>query len=616
MTPLISIGMFIVAVSGCYFVGEAMLSRIMPDLPAGKAAYIAVPLGMGAAAYSIYFLGSMGIIHRWELLAVFLLAVIVAIFFRKKRFSPDTENTGKALPGEKGAFLIILLFSGISLFGALTPPVGTDSLCYHLGIPSKFIMQGKVGFVPYTMNSLYPFFMEMLYTAMEIFGSGVAAKLFHWICGPLTVLSILFFAEEISERKAGLIASVLFISSPGIFNGMTYAYVDVGLTLYITLSVLFFVLWDREAADEHKNGYLMLSGIFMGMALSIKYLALYMFMPMFVLLLWRIARSDRTRRRGDFLRFILPCFLLSFFWYLKSYIVLGNPVFPAFFDIFPGVVTFDVSRHMEMGTGKGILSFLRLPWDMFMHPGIFGGRGSQVGIQFSLFVPFVIYSMFDKKKWIKDISFLTAAYIVVWFFLVQRDRFLYPVLPLLGLLSGHSIAKLLDTYRGGSRSLSVRLGTYITAAVFTAALLFNMAVCIYHNRHNYPVVLKLESEDAYLKRWVPNYGMAEYVNKNLPPGSRILGIGIYKPYYFKRWVVRENIFDLWEGYSEKFVDAGALKSFLKDKGFTYVIYNRREGLVPPAYVQKIINSSTLVYSYGPVRNIETGREEAFYLYKL
>jgi len=158
---------------------------------------------------------------------------------------------------------------------------------------------------------------------------------------------------------------------------------------------------------------------------------------------------------------MIPAFFLSFFWYLKSYIILGNPVFPAFADFFPGVVTFNVSHHMGMGTGKGLMSFLCLPWNMSVHPQLFGGRGSQTGIQFFLFFPFIVFSLFSKKKWVRDISFLSGVYVLIWFFLVQRDRFLYPVLPLLCLLIGYSIAGLLRKCRKKQSSLRTRILTLL-----------------------------------------------------------------------------------------------------------------------------------------------------------
>ncbi len=615
MTLLGSVLIFTVAISACCFFGKSILFQLIPSSTAKKNVGVAIPLGMAVMSYSVYVLGSFGIVGRLPLLTIFIVILAASVILKGRRSVTLSSEKAPLTAGDKFLYASILFFAGISLFGALAPPVGTDSLCYHLGIPSKFIMQGSIGFVPYTMNSLYPFFMEMLFTAMEIFSSGVAAKLFHWICGPLTVLIILFFAREVSSRKTGLIAAVLFISSPGIFNGMTYAYVDVGLTMYITLSVFFFVLWDKGKQEKKRDTDLFLSGVFMGIALSIKYSALYMFIPLFLLLIWRIIKGKGGKTRMLFL-FMIPCFFLSFFWYLKSFIVLGNPVFPVFSDFFPGVVTFDVSHHMGMGTGKGLMSLLSLPWNMSVHPQIFGGRGSQIGVQFFLFLPFVIYSMFNPKKWIRDISFLSASYVLIWFFLVQRDRFLYPVLPLLGLLASVSIAGLLSKYKERNIELRSRVLLFVTGSIFLVVLLFNGAIGLYHNRHHYPVVFNMETEEEYLSRWVTNYQMAQYVNQNLPEDARILGIGIYKPYYFKRWVVREKIFDLWEQYREKFEDGTSLKAFLKEKGFTYIIYDEKVGQICPPYLQKIINNSILVYSYGPVKNIETGWIETFYLYKL
>jgi hypothetical protein len=45
------------------------------------------------------------------------------------------------------------------------------------------------------------------------------------------------------------------------------------------------------------------------------------------------------------------------------------------------------------------------------------------------------------------------------------------------------------------------------------------------------VVIGQESEDAYLKRMVPLYGVWQYANEHLPSGSRVLSLGFYENLY-------------------------------------------------------------------------------------
>ncbi|MDP8259062.1 MAG: hypothetical protein P9L90_06560 [Candidatus Aadella gelida] len=156
----------------------------------------------------------------------------------------------------------------------------------------------------------------------------------------------------------------------------------------------------------------------------------------------------------------------------------------------------------------------------------------------------------------------------------------------------------------------------LTGIIFLLVLGFNGAICLYHNRHHYPVVFNLETEEEYLSKWVTNYPMAKYVNQNLPIGAKILGVGIYKPYYFKRWVVRDGVLDIWEGYRSKYTTEKSMQAYLKSQDFSYVIYKEINGKKPDDSINRIIGGKEAIFSYGPVQNIEKPQKEIFFLYKL
>ena len=475
---------FLSILIAAYLTGSGILSLIPLREERGvfESSFI-LPLGLAFLAYLVYLSGSCGLLSFPVIGTIFLLTAIVSVrsISQGKRKSVSPERLDLL---EKSMIGLIIVFPVITIFGAMAPAIGTDSLAYHLGIPQKFILQNKIGFVPYTMNSLYPFFMEMLFTFGLLLKSAVVAKMFHWVTGILLLVGIYGFTREFAGRKAALLAALLVISSPGIFNEMVYAYVDVGLTLFISLSVFCMVFWMYKKRD--KVFYLILSGVFMGCALSVKYLALYAILPVSLLLVSACFKNKEQISPFKILAaFVLPCVLLSFFWYLRSYLILGDPVFPVLSRFFNTPINFNVGRHFDLGMGKGVIQFLKLPWDLAMHPVAFGGRGSQIGIQFCVFAPFMIYGYVKNKGWFRNLLFVAIGYTLVWFFLVQRDRFLYPVLPIYGILIATSIVTLF----GNRKGLLEKILSIFTVIAFTGITLFNLAICGYHNRHNYKVAL-------------------------------------------------------------------------------------------------------------------------------
>ncbi|MDP2923621.1 MAG: phospholipid carrier-dependent glycosyltransferase [Candidatus Omnitrophota bacterium] len=567
-----------------------------------------IPLGLAALSYTTYLIGSLGILYKPVIIAVLFLFFIFSLFGLTLHLPLHIKDAFPKGKLNRVIFIVITMFMLITLAGAISPEIGTDSLCYHLGIPKQFILQHRIGFIPYTMNSLYPFFMEMLFTLGIILKGAILAKLFHWFCGILLVVAVYLFTKKIANIKCAFIAGLLVISSPGIFNEMVYAYIDVGLSLYVSLAVFSLILWIER--EKNSCSYLFFSGLFLGFALSIKYLAFYALFPLIAVLFWELRK--KRKEIGvikPVLYFFLPCIGVSFFWYLKSYLVLGNPFFPAFNEFFDTPIKFDIKRHLEMGLGKSILSFFLLPWNLARYPEIFGGRGSQVGVQYLLLLPFIYFGFISRQRWFRKLLFIALGYTLIWFFLAQRDRFLFPVLPLYVVLIAYSIYAL---YAQKKYIFFLKLSFML----ISLTTLFNFGICAYHNRHNYKVALGLESKEAYLSRWVTNYKMVEYVNKNLPLDATILLINDIKIYYFDRWVVRENIFEMWKLYRQKYTDSKELIQYLKNQGFTHICYKQTVGEDVPAYLQLILNIKIPIYHYGPVLNIETRQKEEFFLYKL
>ena len=58
---------------------------------------------------------------------------------------------------------------------------------------------------------------------------------------------------------------------------------------------------------------------------------------------------------------------------------------------------------------------------------------------------------------------------------------------------------------------------------------------------------------------------------------------------------------MWENYRDKYTSPEEMTAFLKNKGFTHIIYNNFDGAPVPEYVQLIIMGKNPQIKYGPVQ---------------
>ena len=131
-----------------------------------------------------------------------------------------------------------------------------------------------------------PFGRHLIALGILLFGN----KAFGWriiqaICGTMLVpLSYLLAKKILSYNYAGLLTA-FFVSFDLLF--LTYSrigLVDIFLIFFIALSFLFFI-HGAEKDNKNSNWFYILSAMFTGLAVSVKWTAIVLF-PMFLLWLW------------------------------------------------------------------------------------------------------------------------------------------------------------------------------------------------------------------------------------------------------------------------------------------------------------------------------------------
>lgn len=527
-----------------------------------------VSLGMGVLAYIVFFLGIAG--GAVKPLIGSVIAVIFAATCGELRsiFVHSKEAIRCFLRGLSVFDKIIIFFLGVTflgtLIGALSPPIGHDSLSYRLAQVNIFSKSGRVDYIPYTRESLWPYLIEMLFTLGMVLRSDVSAKLIAWLFGIMAVLSVYTVARKYFSKTAALISASIFFLTPVIFQQITYAYVDIPMALFGFLALAGLMRF----FEDHDSRWALIAGIFTGFMLSIKAIGIVVIPVFFLVVVYgimsrRISRVVVAKSAAIFL-FAVICF--SGVWYLRAFLIKGNPVYPFFAHVFGGNGWAE-SLEGNIGESFSFLNYIKLPWDITLFPSKYGDE--KFGLFYLLFLPLLVLLPWRQKRSAIFLVIFSGVYSFVWYYVDNAvSRFLIPAILPLSVLIGSVLVV--------GFSLG-KFGKYLKYLLILI-LLFNTGVLVNFNKDRVAVALGLESRDDYLARTERTYEMAMFIRENIPEDAKILMVNEVRVYYFDRdYVHLRNFLEeerLSKGYSMK-------KDFLTElypKGIEYILYRDGPGI--------------------------------------
>jgi len=167
--------------------------------------------------------------------------------------------------------IIILVYLGVTLLLALTPPLSRDALNYHLFLPKLWLTHNKIITLPENIYSFFPGYWESFLTIVMVIGNDIAPKLFHFIYLIFLCLLLGYFLKEFGIQQWKEIFSLMLVATPVINKIASWAYLDLVFTFYI-LASLYLLL---RFVKENKLSYFWLSAIFTGYSIGINIWDLY-----------------------------------------------------------------------------------------------------------------------------------------------------------------------------------------------------------------------------------------------------------------------------------------------------------------------------------------------------
>jgi 4-amino-4-deoxy-L-arabinose transferase-like glycosyltransferase len=560
---------------------------IRPLTPLERAAF-SLPLGLGICAYGVLALGLAGWLRPGMILGwlglLFLLAwrEISEIWGRLPGWMAGLAGSWQALDAGGKLFAIggALVFS-LTLFQALTPPWDYDGLMYHLEGPRLFLQAGRILLLPDNWQSNFPFTIEMLFATGLAFGSDSFARLIHLSCAAALVLATYTCGRRLLGPACGKYAALALAGIPALPLWASWANIDIGWALFEFLGVYALLGW----LDSGRRSWLGLAGVFSGLALGSKYLALAGGLVVGLMVLRYASRSGPKAALSNGLLFGATALLVGSPWYLKNLILGHNPIYPLYFGGIgwpPERVAWLMAYLDSFGTGRSFWDYLLLPWNLYAQPERFATFFNI--LELSPLFPLALLSLRDRRSGpLKAIAVFALLRSALWAAGSQQTRMLLPVFPALSLLCGSVLARLAAraahpagarAAAGWRRLLSSRHAQLavdgLAGGALAATVVFSVLQSIY--LRPFPVISGLETKAGFLRRVVDDYAAVEYIRTRLPEGSRVLMMWDGQGYYCGERCLASTEQAGWLQRATAAPEVAALSRSLQEQGITHLLF--------------------------------------------
>lgn len=452
---------------------------------------ISTSMGLGVIACLVFFSGIIGFLYSSAVLTAIVILQLVCyqswidLYSRIKFQKPKKTLIG--------ALLLTIIFAPSFLF-SLFPPTAFDSIMYHLPFAKIYIQNHQIVPAIFTRYSFSPQTNEMLFTLMMLFDKDVGAQLVQWLMMLLVSTMLIAWGCRVFSFQSGLWAAALWLATPLVILLGTSAYIDIGLTLFVTLTAYSIFNW----ITTKEKSWLIFAAVFCGLAVSSKYSAL-IFLGIFGLIV--LYRSIRESRFSDVFIFSIIAGSIAAPWYLRNFYYTGNPLFPFMASLF-GYSYWnagDIGRQLTDWANNGI----RGRSYQFYYDGLI------LAFPTLLILPIVIFFGI-KNSYIKALLALVLIFVLFWLTSASLPRYLLPVLPLVCLATAASLILFIK------RISFLRNATENNLIVFLIALLIILPGWLFaaikvHKR--LPLPTDQQQRDVFLSQQLDTYPIYKFLNE-------------------------------------------------------------------------------------------------------
>lgn len=315
-----------------YLFGKKIFSLFNKNIEDKSYSYlISIGLGYIISSLGIAILGFFHLLYP-QLILIYILFIIFISLFPFNNIKKSllelfiyVKNEINYFKQFRAIFIIVSLFIFLGFINLINPEYREDQ--YHVDLPRQYLRfntnmippkeQLHVSAAPQTAESYYLIGIFLL--------SKEAARFLHFYFYLLTILTLINYSKINPKYKFAIYTPLLLVSSPVIIKETSSMYTDFQWLFCLLISALILI-------DQYKNKFVTysLSGLFFGGIVASK-LWTIIFYPVFSLFLILKNKFKRTTIKY-LLIFIFFSLLVYGLWLIRSYILTGNPLYPAFIN--------------------------------------------------------------------------------------------------------------------------------------------------------------------------------------------------------------------------------------------------------------------------------------------
>ena len=528
----------------------------------------------------------------------------------RKRSITEMLISGFLVATTASLVLAILVLSGV-------PPVDRDALTHHLAVPKLYLKYVGLVEIPWVPFSYYPMNLDLLYLIPLYFGNDIIPKYIHFAFALFTgYLIFCYLKQRTGKNLYGLFGVLLFLSLPVVVKLSITVYVDLGLIFFSTASLLYILKW---AANGYSAKHLILSGVFCGLALGTKYNGLVTFFLLACLAPILYVRGEgialpqgkrpsrppngsehhggKVALKAVAAGVVFSVVALAVFspWMIRNFIWTRNPVYPLYGGVFTPIEKKSDIGSPEAADGsaetgmnhfiarklvfkESLIETLFIPVRIFFqgeddNPKYFDGRLNPYLLLFPL-LSLLGFRRLPRKLQNESMALAGFAVLYLLFAFVQTDmriRYVAPIIPPLVILAVLGIADFSEYVKGHPSPVFSKCGMGLLVLGAALFLVPNLQYAMEQFRIVEPLrYLSGDiSRDDYIQKFRPEYAAMRYINRHLPPDTRVLGVFLGNRRYY---CDRDLIFDgTLEAGIRSAASAEGLATMLREKGFTHVI---------------------------------------------
>ncbi|MBF0464364.1 MAG: hypothetical protein HQK94_04685 [Nitrospirae bacterium] len=276
-------------------------------------------------------LGLINILYASTLIVFNVLISAVVLSFKGKDLARNLKNEILSLKfflkeficiENLSLFILFVIAAVWILFGIyFLPPRGIDDLCYHLPPVFEFIQKHKVFLLPVTLNTSFanPISAELLFLWPVIFMKSViyvdSVQFFAAVYGVFVTYSL---ARSLNLNiRNSVFCALLFFFVPVTMAQMGCNYIDVITSVFFLSAVVISVKYNSEQSAAQA----FLLGAAIGLITSMKYHMIAVALGLQFVVLPKM-------RKRHLLLYIAPVLALTAYWYVRNFVVFGNPIYP------------------------------------------------------------------------------------------------------------------------------------------------------------------------------------------------------------------------------------------------------------------------------------------------